>query len=67
MMRRVSFLTTLAFSMLVLLSCEKEESVSIYSKNIVVSNEPSVTSFTANLTATFNGIDKVDMASGILS
>ena len=66
-MRRVSFLTTLAFSMLVLLSCEKEESVSIYSKNIVVSNEPSVTSFTANLTATFNGIDKVDMASGILS
>lgn len=66
-MRRVSFLTTLAFSMLVLLSCEKEESVSIYSKNIVVSNEPTVTSFTANLTATFNGIDKVDMASGILS
>lgn len=64
MMRRVSFLTTLAFSMLVLLSCEKEESVSIYSKNIVVSNEPTVTSFTANLTATFNGIDKVEMALG---
>ena len=62
MMRRVSYLTTLVFSMLVLLSGEKDEPVSIYSKSIVVSDGISFTSFTADLSATFNGVDKAELA-----
>ena len=63
-MKNLFFMVTALVLSLLSLSCSKEEPVSVFNKNIVVSDEPTVTSFTANLTATFNGIDKIDMALG---
>ena len=65
MKRGISFLPTLLFSVLVLLSCSKdEELVSIYSSNIVPSDKVSATSFTAVLTGSYDGIDKIELGLG---
>lgn len=61
-MKKMIFVVTALVMSLLSFSCSKEEPVSVYSRNIVVSDAPSITSFTADLSATINGVDKAEFA-----
>lgn len=66
MKRENIIILTLFMSLLMItVDCSKEEeSDSVSSRNIVVLEQPSVTSFTAVLTGTFSGVDKIDINLG---